>query len=144
MSRKATSTFNIPGITPTLYLVIQGGSTGMNNVFGLPPGTTRWPLHKDHSRNTKVMKISKLWHEFKISPILADLCLMSLNISSRHSMRLSAYPRSPAVFYSGASWLCSYYRLYSVHTTLSINLITIAIAIHLFYFILNLLSVQLI
>ena len=36
--------------------------------------TVSWPLHKDYSNHTEVLKISKLWNGFKISPFLADLC----------------------------------------------------------------------
>ena len=50
----------------------------MNNFFELPPTfVIRWPLHKDHSGNTKALKISKLWHGFRIFSILADLCHMT-------------------------------------------------------------------
>ena len=45
MSRKATSKFNIPGITPTWNAstwASRGGSTGMNNVFGLLPTFLTW------------------------------------------------------------------------------------------------------
>ena len=37
------------------------------------PGTTNWPLHKNHSGYTEVLTIFKFWNGFKISPILADL-----------------------------------------------------------------------
>ena len=43
------------------------------SISDLSPRTARWPLHTDHSWNTKALKISNLWHGFKISPILTDL-----------------------------------------------------------------------
>ena len=83
MSLKATSKFNIPGITPTW------NSSTWSSRWGLLiwtsfldwrrlvwPRTASWPLHKDHSGHTEVFKMSKLRHGFKISPILADLCDM--------------------------------------------------------------------
>ena len=59
------------------YLVIQVGSTGMTNVLDcrqrLWTGTAGWLLYEGHPGHTKVMKIMKVWHGFKIFPILADL-----------------------------------------------------------------------
>ena len=56
---------------------IQLGSTKMNNVLDwcwlVWPGTATWPLDKDGSGRTEVLKISKLWNWFEISSILADL-----------------------------------------------------------------------
>ena len=52
----------------------------MNCRQHLWPGTESWLIRKDHSGNTKVIKISKLWHGFKIFPILADLWLDPFSI----------------------------------------------------------------
>ena len=41
------------------------------------PGTVNWPLHKSHTGFTELLNISKLWHGFKITPILADLWYLS-------------------------------------------------------------------
>ena len=77
MSCKATSNFNIPGITPNLdclYLVIQGRSTGMNNVFGLPPTLVTWD--KKVTSTQRPFWEHQSAENFKISPILSDLCHM--------------------------------------------------------------------
>ena len=74
--------FLYPWNSPNLecfYLVIQVGSTGMNNDFRLPPTVVTW--------NSKLTSLTgpfwayqgddlkkKLWPLFKISRILADLC----------------------------------------------------------------------
>ena len=81
MSHKATLKFNIPGIIPTWIaytLSSRGRSTDMNNLFGLPSTFLAWDNkdNKDHSGNTKALKISNLWRGFEISPILADMCIM--------------------------------------------------------------------
>ena len=67
---------NIPGKNPNLecfYLVVQGGSTGMNNVFELPPKFVTW--------DSKLTSMQRPFWEpqsakigFKFSPILTDLC----------------------------------------------------------------------
>ena len=82
MSRRAASQFNILGITPTWNASTWSSRWGQliwtmfldcrQHLWSR--STARWLLHKIHSGNTKVLEISKLWHGFKISPILADFC----------------------------------------------------------------------
>ena len=81
MSLKITSKFNIPGKTTTwnasTWLSRWGEliwTTFLDWGRLVWPGTASWPLVKDHSGHTEVLKMSKLWPGFKISPILADLC----------------------------------------------------------------------
>ena len=80
-SVKANLKFSYLGITPTWnastwatrwFQLIY--TTFLDCCWHLSPGTARWPLHKDHSGNTKALKISKLWHGLKIPPNLVDLC----------------------------------------------------------------------
>ena len=80
MSLKATSKFYISQITPPWNASTWSSSWGqlIRTTFLdwrriAWPGTASWPLHIDHSGHTKVVKVSKLWHWFKISPIIADL-----------------------------------------------------------------------
>ena len=89
MSLKGTSKLNKTQYswnTPNLecfHLVIQLGSTDMNDSFGLVgtswPGIASCPLYKkkkqQQSGYTEGLLISKLWHRFKISHFLTDLCL---------------------------------------------------------------------
>ena len=65
----------------------QGGVNGYEHNFDwrqlVWPWTASWPQHKQHSDNTEVLTISKLWHGFKVSTILADLCHKHINRKSR-------------------------------------------------------------
>ena len=75
MSCQDKSKLNIPGINLTWIASTWSSRVGqmvwrtfLDSCWLLWPGTTMWPLHKGHSGNIKLLKISKLWHEFKISP----------------------------------------------------------------------------
>ena len=90
MSLNVTSKFNIPWII--LNWIAFTWSSRWGQVIWIAfldwrgllwPGTASWPLHKNHSDYTEVLKILKLWHGFKIFPILADL---------RHMSPWSAWP----------------------------------------------------
>ena len=79
MSLKIQYSWNNPNLE-CFCLVIQLGSTDMNDIFGLAGTVVTWdsklttthrPLWLDG-----VAKILKLSYPFKISPLLADLCYM--------------------------------------------------------------------
>ena len=55
------------------YLVIQGGSIGMNNVFELPPKFVTWDS-KLTSTQRPFWEYQSAKIGFKFSPILTDLC----------------------------------------------------------------------
>ena len=59
-------------------MLLPGHPGDMNEIFRLTgllwPWTASWPLHKNSSGCTEGLKILRLWHEFKILPILAALC----------------------------------------------------------------------
>ena len=81
ISLKATSKFNFPGLLlPGMLLPGDpGGVNWYKQRFWTPAdicdlGQQGDLKKKNNSENTKVLKISELWHGFKISPILADLC----------------------------------------------------------------------
>ena len=84
MSLTFTSIFYIPGKTITFNVSTWSSrwgpliwTTSLDWRKLVWPWTASWPLHKDHSGHTEVLKTSKLWHGFKFSPILADLCHIS-------------------------------------------------------------------
>ena len=64
--------WNIPYLD-YFHLGIQLGSTDISKVFGLPPTFVTWDNKVAFTKKI-ILKISKLWHELKISPILPDLC----------------------------------------------------------------------
>ena len=118
ISRKATSKFNILRITPTWNASTWSSKWGqlvwttfLDCHRQLRPGTATWLSYKGHSRHTEVMKISKLWHGFKVSPILADLCHMwtapygqCLHSISERISKMHILPSSKVTASSNSQW----------------------------------------
>ena len=101
------------------YLGIQVGSANMDEVFGLPPTFVTWDSKVTSTqipfREHQSSENFKLWHWFKISPTLADLCpmpLLQMCLFCCISKRVY-FPESVHLYwilfcfpYLGRNWIC--------------------------------------